>query len=265
VYRIRFFYQNRKNLLKLLKNNFEEIKKKLCQEEKNLNKIEYIINYFTNSFLNSKSKKESEQNSSDNNILASIQKNRKEDNNYDKNNTEVNQESQSSENISSFYIPPEIFKNKVKSILQKSRIIIDIDKLNFQFYYGENLDKYIDNVHLSLNVNYDKYIKSQQSDNESKIIYKNYQKFLQFLKAIVEYLKHIKIKFNPRIILELKRENSLVNSESKNKEYKDIYAINCEYIFINQLKGNEELRFCDRNNIISNKNNESILKLIEEK
>ena len=171
---------------------------------------------------------------------------------------DITSKNNESENILSNYILDENFKNIAKSILQKSKIIIDIDKLDFQFYYGDELDIKIENDNLMLNVNFEKYIESQECDIDSKIIYKNYQKYFQFLKAIVEYLKHTKINFNPRIILKLKRKNSDVNRKSKNEEYKNIYFINCEYIFINQLKGNEELKFCDRNILINGINGKNV-------
>ena len=264
IYNIKFLNENRKNLLNLLSKNFWDIKK-LCEEE---DKIEYIINNLTNSkyYLNSKGKNDGDQNNYSNNFVASIAKLGEEKDDFVKDFIGMNQENQLNKNISFIIILDEKFKNIVKSILQKSKIIIDIDKLNFQFYHGDKLNKNIDSDKLLVNVNYEKYIESQENDNYTKIIYKNYQKYLQFLKAIVEYLKHIKIKFNQRIILKLKRENSDVNKESKNKDYKDIYFINCEYLFINQINGNEELKFVDRNILINgiNGNNLGFILLINE-
>ena len=240
----------------------------MCEEEKNLNKIEYIINNFTNSkyYLNSKGKNDEDQNNDSNNFDEFIAKLVEEKDDFDKYLIEINPENQLNKIIPSIIMLDEEFKNIVKSILQKSKIIIDIDKLNFQFYHGDKLNENIDSDKLLVNVNYEKYIESQENDNYTKIIYKNYQKYLQFLKAIVEYLKHIKIKFNPRIILKLKRENSDVNKESKNKDYKDIYFINCEYLFINQINGNKELKFVDRNILINgiNGNNVGFILLINE-
>ena len=268
IYNIHFLNENRKNLLKLLKNDFLEIKK-LCEEE---NKIEYIINNLANSkyYLNSKGKNDGEHNNYSNDFGKSIVKQRGEKIDLDKDFTgmsQTNQESQLSKNISSIYIFDEEFENRAKSILQKSKIIVDIDKLNnFQFYHGNKLDINIDSNNLYLNVNFEEYIKSKECDKDSKIIYKNYQKYLQFLKAIIDYLKHIKIKFNPRIILELKREYSDVNSKSENQKYKDIYYIKCDYIFINQIKGNEKLKFHDRNILINgiNGNNSGFILLMNE-
>ena len=264
IYNIKFLNENRKNLLNLLSKNFSDIKK-LCEEE---DKIEYIINNLINSkyYLNSKGKNDGDQNNYSNNFAASIANQGEEKDDFVNNFFGMNQKSQLSQNISSIIILDEEFKNRVKSILQKSKIIIDIDKLNFQFYHGDKLNENIDSDKLLVNVNYEKYIESQENDNYTKIIYKNYQKYLQFLKAIVEYLKHIKIKFNPRIILKLKRENSDVNKESKNKDYKDIYFINCEYLFINQINGNKELKFVDRNILINgiNGNNFGFILLINE-
>ena len=264
IYNIKFLNENRKNLLNLLSKNFSDIKK-LCEEE---DKIEYIINNLINSkyYLNSKGKNNVDQNNYSNNFAASIANQGEEKDDFVNNFFGMNQKSQLSQNISSIIILDEEFKNRVKSILQKSKIIIDIDKLNFQFYHGDKLNENIDSDKLLVNVNYEKYIESQENDNYTKIIYKNYQKYLQFLKAIVEYLKHIKIKFNPRIILKLKRENSDVNKESKNKDYKDIYFINCEYLFINQINGNKELKFVDRNILINgiNGNNVGFILLINE-
>ena len=264
IYNIEFLNENRKNLLNLLSKNFSDIKK-YCEEE---DKIEYIINNLTNSkyYLNSKGKNNVDQNNYSNNFAASIANQGEEKDDFVKDFIGMNQKSQLSQNISSIIILDEEFKNRVKSILQKSKIIIDIDKLNFQFYHGYKLNINIESDKLLVNVNYEKYIESQENDNYTKIIYKNYQKYLQFLKAIVEYLKHIKIKFNPRIILKLKRENSDVNKESKNKDYKDIYFINCEYLFINQINGNKELKFVDRNILINgiNGNNFGFILLINE-
>jgi len=122
----------------------------------------------------------------------------------------------------------EIFKNTAKSLLQKSRIIIKINKseFNLKINLGDNFGENIDNLYQ--NEDYDKYFESKKSNEDSKIIFKNYKRFLTFLKEIIEYLNRAKIKFNPKIILELKRQNSNVNKTSKEKEHQDIYDIDCK-------------------------------------
>jgi hypothetical protein len=274
VYRIKFLDTNRRSLLNLLKQNFSEIEK-FFKEEKNLYKVEYIINSLANSEydLNSKNKNEGNQNYSSNICFKSIERQREE---YDggREFSEMTNQSQESKNTTSIYVSTEIFKNIADSILKKSRIIIDldidididIDKTNIKFYHGDKLDQILDVDYLFINVDYEKYIKSLESDEESKITYINYQRFLQYCKEVIEYLKQSRIKFNPRITMELKRQNSNENTKSKNKEYHGIYNINCDYIFINQIKGNEELIFYDKNILINgiNGNNVGFILLVKE-
>ena len=270
VYRIKFLDTNRRSLLNLLKQNFSEIEK-LFKEEKNLYQVEYIINSLANSKydLNSKNKNEGNQNYVSNICFKSIERQR-EQNDYGRDFSEVTNQSQESKSTTAFYISTEIYKNIADSILKKSRIIIDldidIDKSNIKFYHGDKLDQILDVDYLFINVNDEKYIKSLESDKESKITYKNYQRFLDFFKEVIEYLKQSRIKFKPRIIMELKRQNSNENIKSKNKEFHDIYNINCDYIFINQIKGNEELIFYDKNILINgiNGNNVGFILLVKE-
>ena len=293
IYNIKFLDVNRIKVLSLLNQHLFEIKK-LCKEEKNGDKIEYIINKLTNSEYYLKNKKipekvnknensektecfsylqNNDENSSD--VVNSDIKENEDKQNYNslsnsdyfnqvknyrmqfdqKNDFSIKDETKI---ISPIYMNIEIFKNTAKSILQKSIIIIEINKSKFNFilYHGDKLDEAID--YLYSNEDYDKYIELKESDEDSKIIFKNYKRFIIFLKEVFEYLNRSKIKFNPIIILELKRRKSNVNKKSKEKEYQDIYEIDCEYKFINQIKEDEELIFYDRNILVNGINGKNL-------
>ena len=241
--------------------------KKVCKEEKNGDKIEYIINKLTNSEYYLKNKKITEKVNKNNNsekteCFSYSQNNdenhsnivNKEQKSYEKEQNDNNQSNNFFNSVNnyrkqfdekndfltknetkdeiknnlSFYMNIEIFKNTAKSLLQKSRIIIKINKseFNLKIYLGDNFNETIDNLYQ--NEDYDKYIESKKSNEDSKIIFKNYKRFLTFLKEIIEYLNRAKIKFNPKIILELKRQNSNVNKTSQEKEHQDIYDIDCK-------------------------------------
>ena len=144
--------------------------------------------------------------------------------------------------------------NTAREILQKLKIIIDIDcntinkilVIKTLFCYGKNYQKII---------NYEDDLKDFDfGDKEGKIkdkkIYKKYNQFLDFVEEIKEYISKSKICFNPRIILELKR----IELESGDFDMK------CIYSFENQtLK--EEIKFMDYN-ILSNGINGKNLGLI---
>jgi len=283
VYRIKLLDLNRRNLLKLLKQNLAEIIK-LCDEKGNENKIEYIINNLTNSDIylvyknkiNEMSKNEdldkaiadisSTSDKNDVNISNNNNLNQKNDDNMGQNNN-INQTNTYFGNFTynkdiSFYenneissfVKLEIDKDIAMSLLQRSRIIIEKHRSNIDMtlFYGDNFKENLKYDNLCQNADYDKFFKQEEKNEDTEIIYKNYKKFLIFLNEIEEYLKKSKIQFNPKIKLELRRKNPNVNKNSqKSNENNDIYTIDCDYIFINKFKGNEELRYYDRNILIN--------------
>ena len=117
--------------------------------------------------------------------------------------------------------------NEAREILKKLKIIIDIDCKTFDkilviktlFKYGNNYQKtinYEDDLYNFIygdkegnNKDKDKEGNNNNKDkklnDEDQKFYKKFKQFLNFLDEIKEYISKSKIRFNPRIILELKR------------------------------------------------------------
>ena len=280
AYRINFFVESRSFLLKSLNQNLSEIQN-LIKEKKFGNKIEYIINdlfnseYYYNCKINKNINKEnqnedldkgmydiliSEKNDEDNENNA-VNSNQIIDNNEDQNNKKeysnnIFAECSHTKNIIvieesiDVQIEIPIDKDIAMLLLQKSEIIIEINKSFIDMKLNnDNFNIPLNYDNLCQNVNYDKLIESKESDMNTKIIYKNYKNFLMFLNEIEKYINNSRIQFNPKIKLELEQEKSNININSK--ENHDIYTINCNYIFINQFKRQEELKFCDKNILIN--------------
>ena len=192
IYINNFLIINRNNFSELLKNNSKKCKFKQfildsfsSQDNDN---TKNLVNY--NGFSNSmfwKDIKEFHQNNKEKDLYISISQ------------SETNEIKSKSK----------IDINKAREILQKLKIIIDIDcntinkilVIKTLFCYGKNYQKII---------NYEDDLKDFDfGDKEGKIkdkkIYKKYNQFLDFVEEIKEYISKSKICFNPRIILELKR------------------------------------------------------------
>ena len=143
--------------------------------------------------------------------------------------------------------------NKAREILQKLKIIIDIDcntinkilVIKTLFCYGKDYQK---------KINYEEDLKDFDfGDKEGKIkdkkIYKKYNQFLDFVEEIKEYISKSKICFNPRIILELKR----IELESG-----DFDMICISTFEKKNLEKKNKIKFTDKNILakgISGKNN----------
>jgi len=69
--------------------------------------------------------------------------------------------------------------------------------------------------------------------------------------VLEELIINTNIPFNPRIKLELKKEDyNDMNVNSDHTEYKDIYNVTCISTFINQLDNNREMKFKDENILV---------------
>ena len=139
-----------------------------------------------------------------------------------------------------------------------------------EILYGKD-DKKLDNKleneeELKINANYDSmddydkiiYEKNKKNQNIKKEdleqVYYNYKKFADFIKEIEQYIKQSNIKFNPQIILELKKEKKENNNH---KEYKELYNITCITTFYNQLEDNCKMIFKDENILLHSINGQS--------
>ena len=221
IYINNFLIINRNNFSELLKNNSKKCKFKQfildsfsSQDNDN---TKNLVNY--NGFSNSmfwKDIKEFHQNNKEKDLYISISQ------------SETNEIKSKSK----------IDINKAREILQKLKIIIDIDcntinkilVIKTLFCYGKDYQKII---------NYEDDLKDFDfGDKEGKIkdkkIYKKYKQFLDFVEEIKEYISKSKICFNQRIILELNR------IELKSGDFDMI----CISTF---KKKNLEIKFTDKN------------------
>ena len=149
--------------------------------------------------------------------------------------------------------------NTAREILQKLKIIIDIDCKTINklpviktiFKYGKDYKKnisYEDDLYNFIYGDKDKEENDDKKENgkgkklnyEDKKFNKKFIQFLNFLDEIKEYILNSKIRFNPRIILELEKIN--LNSRD--------FDMNCISSFENK-KLEKILKFTD-NNILAN-------------
>ena len=123
--------------------------------------------------------------------------------------------------------------------------------------YGKDNQEIKDIKELKLNADYENLSEKDKQIEGGEILYKNYKKFVNFMKEIEDYIKHSEIKFNPQIILEIFKEEKLINEENNSNEYKDLYNITCKSTFINQLDNNYEMTFKDENILVRSINGKS--------
>ena len=264
IYNIDFLNSNIKKFIKYIKIIFEgkgslinndiihkDINNKKITEILEILSIKYYYNLFTN-FLE-KSKK----------IPLNQGLERKNDGNEKE---FVNSKSSESDSFDNETIEQKIEFNKAKEILTKLYLKINIspmenDENHFSFKeitYGKDNQKKIKDIkELKLNADYENLSEKDKQIEGGEILYKNYKKFVNFMKEIEDYIKHSEIKFNPQIILEIFKEEKLINEENNSNEYKDLYNITCKSTFINQLDNNYEMTFKDENILVRSINGKS--------
>ena len=263
IYNIDFLNSNIKKFIKYIKIIFEgkgslinndiihkDINNKKITEILEILSIKYYYNLFTN-FLE-KSKK----------IPINQGLERKNDGNEKE---FVNSKSSESDSFDNETIEQKIEFNKAKEILTKLYLKINIspmenDENQFSFKeitYGKDNQEIKDIKELKLNADYENLSEKDKQIEGGEILYKNYKKFVNFMKEIEDYIKHSEIKFNPQIILEIFKEEKLINEENNSNEYKDLYNITCKSTFINQLDNNYEMTFKDENILVRSINGKS--------
>jgi len=146
-----------------------------------------------------------------------------------------------------------------EKLLNYTTIKISIDKdendgpqiKSEQFFYGKEKIE-IQRKDLCENGKYEELTEDDKKNKDAAIVYKNYKYLLSFFKDIDDAILNSTIRFNPRIEIELKKQNySTINSDSEHKEHKDLYDILCVSTFINQLDSNRVMEFVDRNILVN--------------
>jgi hypothetical protein len=270
-----FLDENRKKLIRLIKYNKDiiinlEIGSDLIDKIKSILKIIYN-DYFYEKYLNVPKIKTPEKKNEESFIIIDSQYNADD---FDK--SQINKYSQSNMNdefkedkkvndekgfISEEKEPIETedIRNKTKisyenavKILNFLKLIISIVQKedggpqikNEKFFYGKERIE-IERKDLYENGNYEELTEEDKKNKDASIVYKNYKKLLLFIKEIEDCIKTSEIKFNPRIELQLERQNDNSN------EQKDYYDIICTSQFINQIDENNLLEFIDRNILVN--------------
>ena len=154
---------------------------------------------------------------------------------------------------------PEEKNSMYKTNIKYKEILYGKDdkKLNNKLENGEELKI---NANYDSMTDYDKIISEKNSKNQNikkedlEQVYYNYKKFADFIKEIEQYIKQSNIKFNPQIILELKREKK---DNNIHKEFKELYNITCITTFYNQLEDNYKMIFKDENILLHSINGQS--------
>ena len=196
LYKNNFLINNRNNFLELLKNNSEKVQ--------NLKIKEFILKSLSVSEYDSP-KILNEYNSFDSMIFRDIENILPHSDKYISFilNKTTNEYSEAKK-------ARKIDINIARKILTNLKVIIDIDFKTLKnrtmitktlFIFGNNYKEII-NYEKDL---YDLDYNNDKKDQEEEIIYEKYKQFLDFWDNIKEYILKSKIRFNPRIILELKR------------------------------------------------------------
>ena len=280
ISRLEFLDKNRINLIKLIKNNKDKIMNlQLSSDLKN--KIKSILkttynDYFYEKYFNvEKSEKKNEEkfiivdsqyneNDADKSDIikysqSNINDELKEDKRLNDENGfiyEVKGEPNETEDVQhNAKVPYEI----AEKLLNYTTIKISIDKdendgpqiKSEQFFYGKEKIE-IQRKDLCENGKYEELTEDDKKNKDAAIVYKNYKYLLSFFKDIDDAILNSTIRFNPRIEIELKKQNySTINSDSEHKEHKDLYDILCVSTFINQLDSNRVMEFVDRNILVN--------------
>jgi hypothetical protein len=274
-----FLDENRKELIKLIKYKKDiiinlEIGSDLRDKIKSILKIIYN-DYFYEKYLNVPKIKTPEKKNEESFIIIDSQYNADD---FDK--SQINKYSQSNMNdefkedkkvndekgfISEEKEPIETedIRNKTKisyenavQILNFLKLIISIVQKedggpqikNEKFFYGKERIE-IERKDLYENGNYEELTEEDKKNKDASIVYKNYKKLLLFIKEIEDCINNSEIKFNPRIEIDLEKQNdSPINASGDHKDYYDIL---CTSKFKNQLDNDKILEFIDRNILVN--------------
>jgi hypothetical protein len=274
-----FLDENRKKLIRLIKYNKDiiinlEIGSDLIDKIKSILKIIYN-DYFYEKYLNVPKIKTPEKKNEESFIIIDSQYNADD---FDK--SQINKYSQSNMNdefkedkkvndekgfISEEKEPIETedIRNKTKisyenavQILNFLKLIISIVQKedggpqikNEKFFYGKERIE-IERKDLYENGNYEELTEEDKKNKDASIVYKNYKKLLLFIKEIEDCINNSEIKFNPRIEIDLEKQNdSPINASGDHKDYYDIL---CTSKFKNQLDNDKILEFIDRNILVN--------------
>lgn len=264
-YQNKFLYSNIRNIIKKLKsNNLSQNELSLIKQNKNENnrKIEEILkqisNKYYNIYINKTKKKKGEMNA----VYLS-----------NKNSQEEENENEESEIIQIDKIEYDKAVEILTELTFDIHIIIKKNKTDPIFYYknikyGKHNKKMEDIDDLKIHADYENITDDDKKYNkDAEIVYKNYRKLAYFLEEVEDYIKQSGIKFNPRINLQIKKENRDINKEGQNPpiEFRDIYNLTCISSFYNQRQ-NENLTFKDENILVHSINGKSqgIINLMNE-
>ena len=275
----KFLEENRKELIKLIKYNKDiiinlEIGSDLIDKIKSILKIIYN-DYFYEKYLNVPKIKTPEKKNEESFIIIDSQYNADD---FDK--SQINKYSQSNMNdefkedkkvndekgfISEEKEPIETedIRNKTKISYENAVQILNFLLLkisivqkedggpqikNEKFFYGKERIE-IERKDLYENGNYEELTEEDKKNKDASIVYKNYKKLLLFIKEIEDCINNSEIKFNPRIEIDLEKQNdSPINASGDHKDYYDIL---CTSKFKNQLDNDKILEFIDRNILVN--------------
>ena len=273
----KFLDENRINLIKLIKNNKDKIinlqldsdsKDKIKSILKTTNNDYFYEKYFITQYVEISEKKDKEKFIIVDSQYNANDDNKSEINNYSHSNLkdEWKQDKKLNDEKGFLYEDKEepnetedIRNNKTKisydiavQILNFLVIIISIVQnenhepriKSEKFFYGKEKIE-IQRKDLCEDGNYEELSEDDKKNKDASIVYKNYKKLLLFIKEIEDCIKTSEIKFNPRIELQLERQNDNSN------EQKDYYDIICTSQFINQIDENNLLEFIDRNILVN--------------
>ena len=273
INKIDFLEKNRKKLINLVKNNKSKIiNLKLSLDLKN--KIKSILkticnDYFYEKYINVQIPEKKNEESF---IIVDSQYNpndidKSEINNYSKphGNDELKEEKKLTEG---FLIEEKEEPNETEDIEKKTKCKYEIAEqlINYtvikisivqkenggprikseKFFYGKDKNQIeIQRKDLCENANYDELTEEDKKNKDALILYKNYKRYLLFIKEVEECINNSEIKFNPRIELRLEKQGD--NTINANTDHKDYYDVLCTSIFINQLDNNSVNEYIDRN------------------
>ena len=280
ISKIKFLNENRIKLIKLIKNNKDKIiNLQLSSDSKD--KIKSILkciynDYYYEKYLTTPNVEISEKKNEESFLIVDSQynanyDNKSEMNNYSQSNLkdELKQDKKLNDEKGFLFEEKEEpnetedMRNKPKkisydivvqildhfslviSIVQKeNKPIIKSEKC---FYGKEKIE--IQRKDLCEDGNYEELSEEDKKNKDASIVFKNYKKWLTFIKEVEESINSSEIKFNPRIELEFEKQNdSSINTNiSENKDYYDIL---CTSKFINQIDENRLHIYIDRNILV---------------
>ena len=278
ISQIEFLNTNRINLIKIIKNN-KIMNLQLSSDLKN--KIKSILkttynDYFYEKYFNvEKSEKKNEEkfiivdsqyneNDADKSDInkysqSNINDELKEDKRLNDENGFIYEEKGELNETEDVQHNPKVPYEIAEKLLNYTTIKISIDKdendgpqiKSEQFFYGKEKIE-IQRKDLCENGKYEELTEDDKKNKDAAIVYKNYKYLLSFFKDIDDAILNSTIRFNPRIEIELKKQNySTINSDSEHKEHKDLYDILCVSTFVNQLDSNRVMEFVDRNILVN--------------